>query len=151
MPPAYRGKTFEDLEEGQEWWTPGRTITQADNLLTLAVSGDFNPLHSDQPFAEEDTEFGQRAPPGYLSIMVMFGFVDRLGITEGVGRALLNLNWDWDAPVLLGDTIHARICVDELNDISNPEAAIVTYGVEIYNQDEEQVQDGEFTILVDRN
>lgn len=150
MPPQYRGKTFGELEEGMEFWSPGRTITETDNVMTLAISGDYNPVHSNKEFAEENDVFGTRSPPGYLGIMIMFGFVDRLGITEGVGQAILNLEWDWEAPVLIGDTIHARIFVDELKDIGKDDAGIVTYGVEMYNQDEELVQEGTFTILVDK-
>jgi acyl dehydratase len=150
MPPKYRGTPFDELEEGMEWWSPGRTITETDNVMTLAISGDWNSVHSDKEFAEEQSTFGKRSPPGYLGIMMMFGFVDRLGITEGIGRAILGLDWDWEAPTLIGDTIHARIFVDELKDIGRDDEGIVTYGVELYNQDEDLVQEGSFTILADR-
>lgn len=150
MPPQHRGIPFDELEEGQEWWSPGRTITETDNVMTLAISGDYNPVHSNREFAQEESTFGEVSPPGYLGIMVMFGFVDRLGFTEGIGRAILNLEWNWEGPVLIGDTIHARFFVDELKDIGRDEEGIVTYGVEIYNQDEDLVQEGSFTILADR-
>jgi acyl dehydratase len=118
--------------------------------MTLAISGDYNPVHSNKEYAQNNEVFGQRSPPGYLGIMIMFGFVDRLGITEGVGRAILNLEWDWRGPVLIGDTIHARIFVEELKDGGDDDEGIVTYGVEMYDQDEDLVQEGSFTILVDK-
>lgn len=41
------GKYFEDFEEGMEFLTLGRTMTEADIVNFSGFTGDFNPLHTD--------------------------------------------------------------------------------------------------------
>ena len=42
---------FDDVQIGQEWESPGRTVTQADIVNFAGLSGDFNPIHIDDEFA----------------------------------------------------------------------------------------------------
>jgi acyl dehydratase len=39
--------------------SPARTITEADLVSFAGISGDFNPLHTDEEFAKK-TQFGGR-------------------------------------------------------------------------------------------
>ena len=56
---------FEDVEIGQCWISPSRTITETDVINFAGITGDFNPLHVNSHFAS-GTHFGQRIAHGYL-------------------------------------------------------------------------------------
>jgi len=47
----FQGMYFEDWEEGYELWTASRTVTEGDIMAFAGVSGDFNPLHTNEVFA----------------------------------------------------------------------------------------------------
>ena len=42
---------FEDIEIGQIWTSPRRTVTESDVVNFASTTGDFNPLHVDYDFA----------------------------------------------------------------------------------------------------
>jgi len=44
---------FDDIEIGQQWESPGRTITQSDIVNFAGLSGDFNPIHMEHEFAKK--------------------------------------------------------------------------------------------------
>lgn len=54
-----RGLYFDEFHLGQSWVSPARTITDADLTNFAGISGDFNPLHTDEEFAQK-TQFGGR-------------------------------------------------------------------------------------------
>jgi acyl dehydratase len=43
--------SFEDLNVGETWISPGRTVTDADIVNFACQTGDFNSLHVDAEFA----------------------------------------------------------------------------------------------------
>jgi len=53
-------------------------------------------------------------------------------------------------PVAIGDTIGADVRVTELRETSNPECALLTQRMELRNQREEAVCEGELDALVRR-
>ena len=48
-----RGKYFEDFNIGDVIVTPRRTVTEADVMAFAGISGDFNPLHTDEEFMKK--------------------------------------------------------------------------------------------------
>ncbi len=42
---------YEDFHTGQEFATKSRTVTEADIVNFYGLSGDYNPLHTDEEFA----------------------------------------------------------------------------------------------------
>src|SRR5262245_16998138 len=38
---------FEDVQVGDQWRSPRRTVTEADIVIFAGVTGDYNPLHID--------------------------------------------------------------------------------------------------------
>ena len=43
---------FEDFEIGDEFITPGRTVTEADVVLFAGLTGDYNRIHTDAELTE---------------------------------------------------------------------------------------------------
>ena len=60
-----KGLFFDEFEIGASYTTTARTVTEADIVSFAGVSGDFNPLHTDETFAA-NTPFGTRIAHGML-------------------------------------------------------------------------------------
>ena len=89
-------------------WT--RTFTAADVEAFAAISGDRNPLHFDAAFAES-TRLGRLVVQGGLTT----GLFNALVAMElpGAGSVFLHQEWDYPAPVYIGDTVTAEAEVIE--------------------------------------
>jgi acyl dehydratase len=53
------GEYFEDWQVGEEFETAHRTMREADIVIFAGLSGDYNPLHTNEEFAKS-TVFGTR-------------------------------------------------------------------------------------------
>lgn len=84
-------------------WT--RTITADDVEGYAAITGDRNPLHFDEAFAGR-TRIGRRVVQGGLTN----GLFNALVAMElpGPGSVFLHQEWDYPAPVFIGDTVTAE-------------------------------------------
>ena len=142
-----RGMYFEEMEEGLEVVSPGRTVTETDLVLFAGLSGDYNQLHTDAEFARS-TIFGQRIAHGLLGLSIGSGLAGRLGFMEGTASAFMGLEWRFKAPVLIGDTISLTARVARKREIRRLGGGIVVFQVALKNQRQETVQEGEWTILV---
>jgi acyl dehydratase len=149
MAKSYRGQFWDEVAVGQEFWTAGRTVTEADILAFSALTGDFNPLHTDEEFARA-SPFGTRVPHGPLIHDMYLGLLDRLGLVAGTALAFLELRWKFLAPVLVGDTIHARVVLHAKREAKKPDRGIATFAVTLFNQRGEPVQEGEHVLLLAR-
>lgn len=142
-----RGKTFDDLEIGDEFWTANRTVTEADIALFTGLSGDFNPLHTDQVMMEQ-TPFGGRIAHGMLIASIATGQINQLGIWEGTTIALLEVTLRWTAPVKAGDTIRTVQRIVGKKPSSKPDRGTVAVQMEVFNQRDDKVMEGDLTVLV---
>ncbi len=138
---------FEDFTVGQEYETPGRTITEHDVMLFAGLSGDYNQLHTNSEFCKE-TQFGARIAHGLLGLSVTGGLLSRLGLAEGTTIAFLGLTWDFTGPIFLGDTVHAKMTIDDKRETSKKDRGIITRRVELINQHGKVVQQGKMVIMV---
>ena len=133
---------FDQLEVGQEWNSPRRTITEADIVMFAALTGDHNPVHTDEEFAKS-TVFGGRILHGTAGFAIATGLESRLGIKEGTAIAFLGMTWDLRGPIKIGDTIHVHQKVGSKRETKKPEVGIVNFLVSLVNQRGESVQEGE--------
>jgi acyl dehydratase len=78
-----RGKYFEDFNVNDVIVTARRTVTEADVTTFAGISGDFNPLHTDEEFMKT-TPFGGRIAHGLLSVAIGTGLINQMGIFEAV-------------------------------------------------------------------
>jgi 3-hydroxybutyryl-CoA dehydratase len=85
-----------------------RTITDADIVLFAGVTGDSNPVHLNQDYANKSL-FGGRIAHGMLTA----SFISTvLGMKmPGPGAIYVSQKLNFKAPVRIGDTVEARVTV----------------------------------------
>jgi 3-hydroxybutyryl-CoA dehydratase len=105
------GYFIEDLEVGMTD-SYGKTVTEADVVMFAGISGDTNPVHLNQNFAEQ-TMFKGRIAHGMLAA----SFISTVLGTRlpGPGCIYLGQTLNFKAPVKIGDTVRARVTVTEVN------------------------------------
>eukprot|EP00003_Mantamonas_plastica_P007115 TRINITY_DN15932_c0_g1_i1.p3 TRINITY_DN15932_c0_g1~~TRINITY_DN15932_c0_g1_i1.p3 ORF type:complete len:146 (-),score=24.82 TRINITY_DN15932_c0_g1_i1:609-1046(-) len=108
-----KGLYFEDLEIGLSA-SYGKTVTETDIVMFAGLSGDTNPVHLNQDYAET-TMFEGRIAHGMLSA----GFISTVLGTRlpGPGTIYLSQNLQFKAPVRIGDTVTAKVVVRELTPV----------------------------------
>jgi 3-hydroxybutyryl-CoA dehydratase len=107
---ATKGKSIEELKVGDSAQI-SKTITEKDINDFARVTGDFNPVHLDQAYAEK-TQFKGRIAHGLLSVGFLSGVLGN--ILPGHGTIYLSQEVKFLAPVRIGDTIRAVVEVLEL-------------------------------------
>jgi 3-hydroxybutyryl-CoA dehydratase len=106
VPRAY---ALEELSVGMTA-TYRHTITDADVHAFADLTGDHNPLHLDEAFAQT-TRFKGRIVHGMLTASY---FSTVLAILPGPGTIYLSQSLYFRAPVRIGDTVEAQITVAEI-------------------------------------
>ena len=144
-----KGKTFDEFKVGNEFTTASRTITEADVVNFAGLSGDFNPLHTDEEFGKS-TPFKGRVAHGMLSVAIATGLANQLGIFEGTTIALLSMTINYKGAVMLGDTIHLELKVAEKKETSKDDKGIVTFDTIVYNQDNKPIVEGQWVVMLQR-
>lgn len=116
-----------------------RTVTEADNLTICTLTHNPQPLHLDRDYAAR-TEFGQIVVNGIFTFGLMVGV--SVGDTT-LGTLVANLGYDklvMPNPVFIGDTLRCETEITALRESkSRPQAGIVTFKHQMYNQRDELV------------
>ena len=97
---------MDDINEGQSWLSPGRTVTETDIVNFAGLSGDFNPIHMNHDFAAL-TPFGKPIAHGLLGMAITSG----LALHSPPMRTLAFVgirDWQFLEPIYVGDTVHVR-------------------------------------------
>jgi 3-hydroxybutyryl-CoA dehydratase len=128
------GKSIHELKIGASEQI-SKTITESDIELFASATGDFNPVHLDQAYAEK-TSFRGRIAHGLLSVGLLSAVLGN--ILPGHGTIYLSQEVKFLAPVKIEDTITARVEVMELT----PEKNRVKLRTTCMNQDGKMVVDG---------
>jgi acyl dehydratase len=134
------GVWFDELEVGKMFHHPiRRTLTETDNLLMSTLTHNPAQLHIDAEYMK-GTPFGRPLMNSAFTLGLMVGI--SVGDTT-LGTAVANLGWDevrFPNPLFSGDTIHVVTEVIELRESkSRPEAGIVTFLHQAFNQKDELV------------
>jgi len=144
---APRGLYFEEFEPGVTLRTRGRTITEADLVQFAALTGDFNPMHTDAEYCK--TSFmGQRVAHGMLTASYAVGQAYQLGILERTVLGFRGFEMKFSAPVYIGDTIHAELKVTETKAAKRLGGGLVTLEMRVIKQDGKIAQKGSMTLLM---
>jgi len=140
---------FEDIQVGDEYLSPGRTVTEADIVAFAGLSGDYNVLHTDAEFMRTSI-FGERIAHGLLGLAISSGLGTRATPRPFATIAFLGLRWRFKGPIKIGDTIRVRLRVTDKRETSKPDRGIVTIQRSVLNQRGEVVQEGDTEIMVER-
>lgn len=118
--------------------TATRSITlTAEHVATYArITGDHNPLHFDEAFAA-GTKFGRLVVQGGLTTGLLHALVAM--DLPGPGTVFLSQNWNFTAPVFIGDTITAEAEVIKVH----AHKPVCQLKVNVTQQDGETVLEGE--------
>jgi acyl dehydratase len=138
---------FEDMVVGQIYASPRRTISETDIVQFAGLTGDYNPLHTDDIFAAANG-FGQRIAHGPMLVGMAFGLLSRVGLLDGTALALLEITWTFQAAVKPQDTIHVQATVADARLSRKKDRGVIQLNIEIINQDGKTVQAGQAKVLV---
>jgi len=139
---------FEELSVGQEFTSPGRTVTEADIVIFAGLSGDYNVLHTDAEHMKASI-FGERIAHGLLGLAIQQGLASR-GEPAAAHGHLSALKWKFKGPIKIGDTVHVLSRIAGKRDAPDAGRGLVTVERRLVNQRGEVVQEGETEHLVER-
>ena len=115
-----------------------RSITLTmEHVKTFAeLTGDYNPLHFDESFAAK-TRFKRLVVQGGLTTGLLHALVAM--DMPGTGTVFLSQNWNFTAPVFIGDTITAEAEVVKIHETK----PVTQLKIKITRQTGETVLEGE--------
>ncbi|UXW86566.1 MaoC family dehydratase [Microbacterium azadirachtae] len=131
-----RGLYFEEFEEGAIYLhRPGRTVTEADNVLFTTLTMNTQALHLDAAWSA-GTEFGERLVNSMFTLSTLVG----LSVAQlTMGTIVANLGFSdvsFPAPVRIGDTLYAEtLVVSKRLSASRPGQGVVQLAHTGRNQD----------------
>ena len=145
-----RGKYFEDFVVDEQFVSPGRTITEADLVMYTGLSGDYNQVHTDEEYCKEVSIYKKRVIHGLFGLTLVEGLKSRVGLFEGTSLASLEWRWRFLLPLFIGDTVKVRWTIKSKRETSKKERGIITEFVQLVNQNEEVIGEGEHVVMMQR-
>ncbi len=132
------GKTVAQLKVGDSAEF-AKTVSESDVYLYAGITGDFNPAHVNEAYAQK-TFFKTRIAHGMLTA----GFISAILANQlpGPGTIYIRQELNFLAPVRMGDTVTARVEIIEINAEKNRVKVKTTCN----NQEGTQILDGEALI-----
>jgi acyl dehydratase len=129
------GLYFEDLALGRRFRTIGRTLTEADLVNFIGVTGMTEVLFSNTEFLRTESDIERRVVPGAM----VYSFAEGLLVhatMQHTGFAFLNMELDVKAPTFAGDTIHVECeVVENRRSASRPNRGLVRTFNQVRKQD----------------
>ena len=136
---------YEDIEVGQVWVSPRRTVTEADVIGFATTTGDFNPLHVDYDFAAK-SHYRQPIAHGLLGLSWVAGLGSYFPSVNTMAFVAVR-DWEFQRPLYFGDTVFVETtCLSR--ELSGRRTGKVSWQRKLLNQRSEVVQQGVFETLV---
>lgn len=133
------GLCWEDMPEGYQFKTIGRTITESDLVNFINTSGMTEVLFTDTTYAYQHAPGKGRLIPGALVFSIAEGLIMQSTL-QGTGIAFLKMELDIKGPSFVGDTIHVEATVMQSRAASrDPRRGLVRTMNSVVNQKEETV------------
>jgi acyl dehydratase len=139
-------KRFEDLQIGDVFRAPSRTLTDAHASAFQAVSADNHPVHYDAVWA---ARHGHSAPVVHGLQVLAFTAPGATLFPHYIGEAFLaftELSCKFLKEVHSGDTLYSALEIIDLFD--SGDTGLVTTRVTVFNQRQELVLSGEHKYLL---
>ncbi|MDM8515360.1 MaoC family dehydratase [Desulfobacterales bacterium HSG16] len=132
------GKTIDQLKVGDSAQF-AKTVSESDVYMYAGITGDFNPAHINEAYAEK-TFFKTRIAHGMLTA----GFISAILANQlpGPGTIYVKQELKFLAPVRIGDTVTAKVEIIALDTEKNRAKLKTT----CENQEGTQILDGEAMI-----
>jgi acyl dehydratase len=131
------GFYWDDLTVGERFRTLNRTITEADIVNFIGVTGMVETLFTDLSFTGHRGVQGRVVPAACTYAMIEGLLVQSTMQTTGL--AMLEVEMKVLKPVVAGDTVHAEVEVVALRPTSTGNRGIVTTRNDVVNQRGETV------------
>ncbi len=127
-----------EIEEGQVFSTPSKTLTDAHFLFFSGLTGDNHPIHYDVEYAKS-TKFGAPLAHGLLLAgMTALGGSDASFQIDGF--VFIEQGSRFLKPVTVGDTIHTELTVEKI--WQEDKRRLVRFATAMINQRDEAVLEG---------
>jgi len=136
-----QGKTFEDLEVGEVFRAPSRTLTDAHSSAFQTVSADNHPVHYDAVWAKAH---GHSAPVVHGLQVLAFTAPGATLFPHVIGEvfiAFTGLTVEFTGEVHSGDTLYSQLVIASLEQVDGK--GLVTTDVTVRNQRGEIVLRGQ--------
>ena len=138
---------FGDLSIGSVFKT-GRIVVTETHIVNFAgITGDFFDVHMDDEFAREQG-FPSRIAHGLLVLSMIDGLKNRADVQLQAVASLGWKEWNFKAPIIVGDSIKATIRVDSMRPTSAGDRGIVELEFVVTNQNDKVVQNGKNALLL---
>jgi acyl dehydratase len=129
------GLYFEDLPEGRKFRTIGRTLTEADLVNFIGVTGMTEVLFSNVEFLRSESDITQRVVPAAM----VYSFAEGLLVhatMQHTGFAFLHMELNVVGPSFVGDTIHVECeVIESRRSASRPNRGLVRSRNSVVKQD----------------
>ena len=132
LPRLGQGFYWQDIAVGDKFQTFRRTITEADLVNFISVTGMLEAIFIDAHY--EGAAMAGRPVPAALTYSMIEGMLLQTMI-QGTGLAMLELTQKIHAPVRVDDTIFATVEVTGLRPTSKSGRAVVDSLIEVFNQE----------------
>ena len=134
-----RGFYWDELTVGEKFKTLNRTITDADIVNFIGVTGMVETIFTDLSFDEHHgAAMVGRVAPAALTYTIIEGLLCQ-STMQTTGLALLEVEKKILKPVKAGDTVHCVVEVLSTRETSKGGRGIATTGNSIVNQDGDTV------------
>ena len=110
-----RGKIIHELKPGAQA-EYSKTVSESDVYLFAGITGDFNPAHVNQAYAE-GTSFKSRIAHGFLTASFISTVIGTM--LPGPGTIYIRQELNFLAPVYINDTVTASVEVLEVDTEKN--------------------------------
>src|SRR5580693_1248214 len=129
------GIYFEDRPVGRKFRTIGRTLTEADLVNFISVTGLTEVLFSNIEFLKHESDIKQRVVPGAMVYSFAEGLLTHATM-QHTGFAFLHMELDVKGPTFAGDTIHVECeVVESRRSKSRPNRGLVRTFNRVVKQD----------------
>lgn len=136
---------FEDICPGDSWVSPWREITAEDVADFANLTGDHDPLHTDQ-LIDQESPFGGPVAHGLLGLGVLAGLSSEHPAVATLALVAIR-EWTFLLPIFFGDAVRAETRVISVARHGR-RAGRVLWLRELVNRDGRVVQRGQFETLV---